>query len=84
MRFINSYINVADGPNCVMRTVYVNTLPQVIIVCTKRINAGEEILLDYGSSYNQAYILPKRFASVKLSGEELLGELPSMSSDDDE
>jgi SET domain-containing protein len=59
-----------------MRTVYVAGLPNIIIVCTKPIEIGEEILLDYGDAYNNAYILPKRFASAKLSGEELMSELP--------
>ena len=57
LRFINSYRNIEPIPNVVMRSVVVNKLPCIIILCSKHsgIEPGEEILLDYGDEYNQAY-----------------------------
>ena len=59
MRFINSYLNVAFNANVAMRTVYINTLPHIAIVCTEDILPGDELLLDYGDAYNNAYLIPK-------------------------
>jgi hypothetical protein len=59
MRFINSYLNIAFKANVSMRTAYVNTYPHIIIVCTEDIFVGDEILLDYGEAYTQAYLTPK-------------------------
>lgn len=58
-RFINSYLNVNFGPNVTMRTVYINTYPHIVLVCTQDIEIGDEILLDYGEAYNRAYLIPK-------------------------
>ncbi len=55
-RFINSYINVGFLPNVVMKTVYLNTYPHIIIICIDDIEPGDEILLDYGVSYNETYL----------------------------
>ena len=58
MRFINSYLNVAPEANVLMRTVYMNTLPHLVIVCKRDIEVGEEILLDYGDGYTNTYLTP--------------------------
>ena len=58
MRFINSYLNVDFAPNVTMRTVYINTYPHICIVCTRDIDVGDEILLDYGDAYNKAFLTP--------------------------
>ncbi len=54
-RFINSYLNIEFGPNVGMRRVHVSGLPVVLIVCIEPIFAGDEILLDYGHAYNEAF-----------------------------
>lgn len=59
MRFINSYLNINFGPNVTMRTVYINTYPHIVLVCTQDIDVGDELLLDYGDAYNRAYLTPK-------------------------
>lgn len=58
MRFINSYLGVADRPNAIMKTVYINALPHIVIICTEEIQPEEEILFDYGEEYNNAYLRP--------------------------
>ena len=55
-RYINSYLNIGFYPNAVMKTCYINSYPKLLIICTSRIEIGEEILLDYGTSYNEAYL----------------------------
>ena len=62
-RFINSYLGIASTPNVVMRTGYLNSYPHVIIVCGRDIQPGDEILLDYGSDYNNKYILNQQTSS---------------------
>eukprot|EP01041_Mallomonas_annulata_P005357 gene5357-10708_t len=59
MRFINSYLNIDFEPNLTMRTVYTDTYPHLVLVCTKNIEVDDEFLLDYGEAYNQAYLTPK-------------------------
>jgi len=59
LRFINSYLNIAHFPNCTMRTVYMNTYPHLVIICTYPIEIGDEFLLDYGEAYTEAYLKPK-------------------------
>lgn len=48
MRFINSYLSISFSPNVVMKTVYVDTTPIIVIVCIDNIDIDDEILLDYG------------------------------------
>jgi len=55
-RFINCYLGVAEAPNVVMKTAYVEGLPRNVLVCLRSISAGEEFLLDYGVEYNTCYI----------------------------
>ena len=83
MRCINSYLNIAESPNCVMRTTYVESLPQIFIICTKPIQIGEEILLDYGEAYNTSYLLPKSFQSKEIPTEKLFEELAFVEDGDD-
>jgi hypothetical protein len=55
-RFINSYLNVEHLPNVAMKTVYIDTYPRIIIIVTKLIiEPGDEILLDYGQAYTDAF-----------------------------
>ena len=55
-RYINSYLNIGFYPNAVMKTCYINSFPKLLIICTATIEIGDEILLDYGTSYNEAYL----------------------------
>jgi hypothetical protein len=59
MRFINSYLNIDFTANVTMRSAYPNTYPHIVIICTRDIDIGEEILLDYGKAYTDAYLTPK-------------------------
>lgn len=59
LRFINSYLNIAFTPNVAMRTVFIDTLPRIIVLCIEDIEVGDELLLDYGEAYNKAYLTPK-------------------------
>lgn len=56
MRFINTYQNIADSPNVKLQTVYIDSYPHLVVICTKYICIGEEILLDYGPAYTNAYL----------------------------
>jgi hypothetical protein len=54
LRFINSHIGIAFYPNVCMKTVYIDTFPRIIIICTAdTIALDEELLLDYGENYNR-------------------------------
>eukprot|EP01041_Mallomonas_annulata_P002688 gene2688-5291_t len=83
MRFINSYSNVSDEPNLTMRTVYIDTYPHLVLVCTKNIEVDDEFLLDYGEAYNQAYLTPKP-PVVPYTNDEMRDVLPLMLDSDDE
>lgn len=48
MRFINSHLNIAFGPNVTLRTAYIGGLPHLLVVCLENIDIGDEFLLDYG------------------------------------
>jgi hypothetical protein len=77
MRFINSYLNVAFNANVTMRTAYVDTYPRIVIVCMEDLFPGDEILLDYGDSYNKAYLIPSTtIVSSGLNAEEVDHALP--------
>ena len=56
MRFINSYINIGFNANLTMRTAYCDTFPRIMLVFTEDVEVGDELLLDYGAAYNNAYI----------------------------
>lgn len=60
LRFINSFRGIASTPNVVMRTGYLNSYPHIILVCGRDIQPGDEILLDYGSDYDNKYILAQQ------------------------
>jgi SET domain-containing protein len=55
-RFINSYLNISFAPNVMMKRCYINSVPHIFIVCIEDIEIGDEILLDYGESYNTMYL----------------------------
>lgn len=85
MRFINSYMNIGFKANVTMRTAYVNTFPHILIVAQEDIEVDEELLLDYGEAYTQAYLTPNtRTVEGALSSEELLTALPMGGSSDSE
>jgi hypothetical protein len=50
---------LARGPNVALRTVYINTLPHVVFVCTTAVAIDDEFLVDYGVAYNTAYLSGK-------------------------
>ena len=83
MRFINSYLNVDFEANVVMKTVYINTFPHIVIVCKKDIEVGDEFLLDYGEEYTKAYLTPKPVTQSNVSAEVLQKALPFGDSDSD-
>lgn len=86
MRFINSYLNVAFFANVAMRTVYIDGMPHIVIVCTRDIDVGEEFLLDYGEAYNKAYLLPRppEKPPVVTTAEEMRDALPFCGSDSED
>ena len=84
MRFINSYIGIDFSPNVTMRTVYMNTYPHLVIVATRDLDIGEELLLDYGQAYNQLYILKKEEGKKELDFSIVREALPGMISDTDD
>ena len=47
-----------------MRTTYIETFPHLVVVCTRDIEIGEEILLDYGEAYNDIFLKPKVQSSI--------------------
>ncbi len=82
MRYINSYLNIAFTPNVTMRTTYINTYPHVVIVCIRDIEPGEELLLDYGKAYTDAYLKPKSDIKIPaLSMDIVRHALPGLNSD---
>lgn len=56
LKYVNSHINIDHEPNLVSCVTYINKEPRVLYVCTKDINIGEELLIDYGEEYNTNYI----------------------------
>ena len=82
MRFINSYLNIDFAANVTMRSAYLNTYPHIIIICTRDIDIGEEILLDYGKAYTEAYLTPKPVTKTEpIPMARLRRVLPGMGSD---
>jgi hypothetical protein len=57
LRYINSYINIADEPNLISSITYINKQPVILYICIKDIAVGEELLIDYGKEYNDEFIL---------------------------
>ena len=47
------------SPNVAMRTVYVDTFPHIIVLCVEEIDIDDELLLDYGEDYHNAYLSKK-------------------------
>ena len=54
-RFINHFAGIASEPNVAMRIAYVNELPVVMVICTKDIACGEELLLRYSDEFVEEY-----------------------------
>lgn len=55
-RFINSHEGICATPNVSMRTAYIEKMPRIMLICTREIVVGDEILLDYGEEYNDHYL----------------------------
>lgn len=81
-RFINCYFNLAPEANLVFRTAYVDTYPRLLLVCTRPVECGTELLLDYGDAYIAAYLTP-RPRTAPLSTSEMRQALPMMLDSDD-
>jgi len=60
LRFINSYLNVAFSANMTLRVAHVSGIPHVLVVCKAPVEPGDELLLDYGQAYNDAYLLNQK------------------------
>jgi hypothetical protein len=86
MRFINSYLQIAFSANVTMHTAYINTYPHILIVCCENIEINDEILLDYGAAYNNAYLLRTTTHTTQsvLSVEELAMALPFNQEEEEE
>lgn len=84
MRFINSFLNVDFEANVVMKTVYVNTYPHIVIVCKKDIEVGDELLLDYGEEYTKAYLTAKPKIIGEVAQEIIHKSLPFCDSESEE
>mmetsp|Transcript_20101 Transcript_20101/g.20209 ORF Transcript_20101/g.20209 Transcript_20101/m.20209 type:complete len:301 (-) Transcript_20101:121-1023(-) len=82
MRFINSYLNINKNKNLTLQTVYINTYPHLILICTKDIFINDEFLLDYGAEYTTAYLMRKP-PLKPYTIEEMEGVLPFYIDDDD-
>jgi SET domain-containing protein len=59
MRAINAYQGLGERANVKMRTVYINSLPHIIIICIEDVEPDEEFFLDYGEEYTNMYLQPK-------------------------
>jgi len=55
-RFINSHEGISATPNILMRIAYIEKMPRIMLICTRTIVAGDEILVDYGEEYNAHYL----------------------------
>lgn len=56
LKYVNSYINIKDSPNLVSSVSYIDKYPRVLYICSKDIEIGEELLIDYGDEYNKEHI----------------------------
>uniref|UniRef100_A0A7S3NK30 SET domain-containing protein n=1 Tax=Aureoumbra lagunensis TaxID=44058 RepID=A0A7S3NK30_9STRA len=54
LRFVNDFRGVSQAPNVILSAATIQGLPTRILVCTKIIKRGEELLTDYGDDYWQA------------------------------
>jgi hypothetical protein len=72
MRAINAFQGIGDRPNVKMRTVYINSLPHVVILCIEDVAPGEEFLLDYGEAYTSMYLQPKQVRNIVVSNQHWL------------
>lgn len=46
-RFINSYVGVAEAPCLVMKTAYVNGLPVIMLIATKKIEVSKFLKFNF-------------------------------------
>lgn len=86
MRFINSYLGVAEKANVIMKTAYISKIPHIMVICTEDIEPGQEILFDYGEAYNNAYLLKnaESRAHTQITQEDIHFALPFCDSDDED
>jgi hypothetical protein len=56
LKYVNSYINISDSPNLIATVSYIDKYPRVLYICSRDIEIGEELLIDYGDEYNDIHI----------------------------
>jgi hypothetical protein len=59
IRYINSYLNISDKPNCKFSLFHNNNLPHILCICINNIKSGEEILCSYSEEYNKEFNIEK-------------------------
>lgn len=57
IKYVNSYLNIADKPNVSPKLCYIGGYPRILYICIKDIDIGEELLVNYGDDYNEYHIL---------------------------
>lgn len=60
MRFMNDFRGLGPEQNVVWKRAYIDTLPRVLVISTKTIEVGEEILTCYGDEFFNVFILNKK------------------------
>jgi len=56
LRFSNSNMNISQEANTAARISNIGGLPRILYICTNDIEAGEEMLIDYGNTYNEKFL----------------------------
>ena len=56
LRFINDYHNINVKPNTILKNVYIDKRPKILVVAIEDIEEDEELLLDYGLGYYNSFI----------------------------
>lgn len=51
LRFVNDFRGVAAAPNADFQSATIRSLPAQMLVVTRRVNTGDELLVDYGEDY---------------------------------
>lgn len=59
LRFMNDNRGIADSYNVDFKRCFIDTYPRILVVCTKPIEEGEEILTHYSDGFYDHYILKK-------------------------
>lgn len=56
LRFINDYRNINVKPNTILKNVYIDKRPKILVVATEDIEEDEELLLNYGLGYYNSFL----------------------------